>query len=141
MTMSGITGAAVSQAAERILIPMGEYFQVQDDYLDCFGAPEVIGKIGTDIVDYKCSWLIITAVALASPEQKAILVANYGKPDPESEARVKALYQELELQRHFEDYERESYCKLNKLIEECDEAMLPKAIFIRMVDKIYRRVK
>ncbi|EAQ86480.1 farnesyl pyrophosphate synthetase [Chaetomium globosum CBS 148.51] len=41
--------------AEDILIPLGEYFQIQDDYLDNFGLPEHIGKIGTDIMDNKCS--------------------------------------------------------------------------------------
>jgi farnesyl diphosphate synthase len=56
-----------------ILLPLGEYFQVQDDYLDCYGNPEIIGKIGTDIMDNKCSWLINQALAVASPEQRSIL--------------------------------------------------------------------
>ena len=36
-------------ASERILLVMGEYFQVQDDVLDAFAPPEILGKVGTDI--------------------------------------------------------------------------------------------
>jgi farnesyl diphosphate synthase len=56
MRMAGIKDEGAYETAKSILLPLGEYFQVQDDYLDCYGDPEVIGKIGTDIQDNKCRY-------------------------------------------------------------------------------------
>jgi geranylgeranyl pyrophosphate synthase len=56
----------------------------QDDYLDCYGAPEVIGKIGTDIEDNKCSWLVVQALERVTPEQRKVLEDNYGKKNAEN---------------------------------------------------------
>lgn len=68
-----ITDKTAYDLALSILIPLGEYFQVQDDYLDCYGLPEHIGKIGTDILDNKCSWNVNTALKFATPEQRKVL--------------------------------------------------------------------
>ena len=46
---------------------------IKDDFLDCFGDPAVTGKIGTDIEDNKCSWLVVQALARVTPQQKAEL--------------------------------------------------------------------
>jgi farnesyl diphosphate synthase len=75
--------------------------QIQDDYLDCFGDPEVIGKIGTDIQDNKCSWLVVQALQRASEEQKAVIEASYGKDEDEAVQRVKSVYRELDLEGVF----------------------------------------
>lgn len=44
MITSGVKDKSAFDLARTICCQMGEYFQIQDDFLDCYGAPEVIGK-------------------------------------------------------------------------------------------------
>ncbi|CAG7850729.1 Farnesyl pyrophosphate synthase Short=FPP synthase; Short=FPS; AltName: Full=(2E,6E)-farnesyl diphosphate synthase; AltName: Full=Dimethylallyltranstransferase; AltName: Full=Farnesyl diphosphate synthase; AltName: Full=Geranyltranstransferase [Serendipita indica DSM 11827] len=125
MRYAGINSDAAYATALSILIPIGEYFQVQDDYLDCFGTPEQIGKVGTDILDNKCSWNVNIALQRASPEQRKILDENYGRKDSACEARVKAVFNELKIEELYREYEQNTYEKLNKLIDAIPESEGP----------------
>lgn len=128
--------------AHDILIPLGQYFQIQDDYLDAFGDPAVIGKIGTDIQDNKCSWLINQAIQRCTPEQREILDAAYGRKDQELEAKVKAIFNELELEKLYREYEEKVVEELHAKIAAVDESQgLKKEVFEAFLAKIYKRSK
>ncbi|KAF2864589.1 ERG20 farnesyl diphosphate synthase [Piedraia hortae CBS 480.64] len=130
------------QQAQDILIPMGEYFQVQDDYLDNFADPSVLGKIGTDIQDNKCSWLINQALKSCNSEQRKILNENYGRKDAECEKRVKAVFDELDLEGKYKSFEEERVGELKKKISQLDESQgLKKGVFDEFLKKIYQRSK
>jgi len=135
-----------------ILLPLGEYFQIQDDFLDYSGTPEQIGKIGTDIVDNKCSWCINTALAAATPEQRRVLDENYGQKDAAKEARIKALYEEVGIPAKYKAYEEDAYHRIIGMIEQIPEvevtptygdepAVLQRQVFKTFLDKIYKRTK
>lgn len=127
---------------EEILIPLGEYFQIQDDYLDNFGLPEHIGKIGTDIMDNKCSWLVNQALAIATPEQRKVLEENYGRKDTANEAAVKRLYDELKLDQIYKDYEEKRVGEIRNMIAKVDESEgLKRTVFESFLSKIYKRSK
>uniref|UniRef100_A0A1J3FW59 Farnesyl pyrophosphate synthase 1, mitochondrial n=1 Tax=Noccaea caerulescens TaxID=107243 RepID=A0A1J3FW59_NOCCA len=125
---------------KNVLVDMGIYFQVQDDYLDCFADPETLGKIGTDIEDFKCSWLVVKALERCSKEQTKILYENYGKPDPSNVAKVKELYKELDLEGVFREYESKSYEKLTGVIE-AHQSKAIQAVLKSFLAKIYKRQK
>uniref|UniRef100_A0A3B1IKA2 Farnesyl pyrophosphate synthase n=1 Tax=Astyanax mexicanus TaxID=7994 RepID=A0A3B1IKA2_ASTMX len=137
---AGIDSEVEHSNAKHILLEMGEFFQIQDDYLDCYGDPAVTGKIGTDIQDNKCSWLVVTALGIMTPEQRAELEVCYGKTDAESVERVKALYDTLEMPVRYHQYEEESYRRLQNLIQQHAQN-LPHAVFLNFAKKIYKRNK
>ncbi|KAG0000298.1 Farnesyl pyrophosphate synthetase [Entomortierella chlamydospora] len=141
MHMAGVKDEAAFKQAEAILLPLGEYFQVQDDYLDCYGNPETIGKIGTDIEDNKCSWLINQALDIASAEQRKILDENYGKRNEANVKAVKEVYVELGIEGRFKAYEEESYVRINALIEKVDHPLLSQDVFTSFMKRIYKRTK
>jgi len=138
LAMSGVNDPEVLQQVRTVTLEMGHFFQVQDDYLDCFGDVSVTGKVGTDIQDCKCSWLFVIAVQKCSPEQKLKLFENYGQHGAEQVETVKKLYSDLKLPETYNHYEEQTYNLICTHIGQMSDK-LPKQLFYDMVNKIYRR--
>lgn len=137
MKMALIKDPESYKAARDILLPMGEYFQIQDDYLDCYGDVATTGKVGTDIQDGKCSWLIIQAMKHATDSQKEILLKNYGKHDVNSINKVKEIYNEIGLEQIFHDYESKAIKSITDLMTSIKE--IPSSVFIMFLETIVGR--
>uniref|UniRef100_L7LZQ1 Farnesyl pyrophosphate synthase n=1 Tax=Rhipicephalus pulchellus TaxID=72859 RepID=L7LZQ1_RHIPC len=106
MLLAGVEDSSLHEQAQEAALALGRIFQVRDDYIDCFGSVEEIGKVGTDIVDGKYSWLLVTALQVASPKQAETILAHIGRgaPGGADEAAVKAVYRELDLPGHYAAY-------------------------------------
>ena len=80
---------------------MGIGFQLQDDWLDCFGDESKFGKlIGKDILNEKKTFLYIKAYELANEEQKNTLdhaFENYDLAASDKIEFVLNIYRELEI--------------------------------------------
>lgn len=102
---------------------LGIAFQLQDDLLDTYGDPGVMGKNqGTDIVDNKKTYLAIKALETASDVQKEELIAWLGKKifDPKEKiAAVKGIFDSMNIKAmtelRIEDYYQKALNNLENL--------------------------
>lgn len=142
MYMTGKATKLNLAEAQKVLLPLGAYFQVQDDYLDLYGNPEITGKIGTDIQDNKCGWLINVALEHATPEQRRILDENYGQKDAAKEEKVKKVFAEIGVADIYHEYEERVAGDIKQLIDNVDTSEgLKKDVFTVFFKKIYKRQK
>ncbi|CAG2170803.1 unnamed protein product [Oppiella nova] len=97
MYLFGMKSKSSHREAEELLIKIGYLFQMQDDFIDCFGDPIVTGKQGSDIVDGKCCWPVVRALELCDESQRRHLVANYGIKCEQNVNKCKEIYRQLNL--------------------------------------------
>jgi geranylgeranyl diphosphate synthase type II len=77
MKMGAIVAKTSEENANLIYdfgLNLGIAFQLQDDYLDCFGDPKTFGKqVGGDIIENKKTFLYLKSKEFANAEEKAQL--------------------------------------------------------------------
>ncbi|KAL5110891.1 Farnesyl pyrophosphate synthase [Taenia crassiceps] len=153
MLLADVKSSVLFSNAELILLKIGEYFQVQDDFLDVYGEENVTGKVGTDIEEGKCSWLIAKALENASSEQRDTLSRNYGLKDPNCVNAVRKVFGELNLPSLYSAYEDQTRTHILEVIDSLstdkkDEdftdpaaTKLPRQLFVEILNIFYRRKK
>ena len=86
---------------------LGVAFQLQDDILDVYGDPEKFGKqVGGDIISNKKTYLLLKALELANPTQKAELkqwLSASPSDSKEKVAVVTEIYNQLQIRRYAEE--------------------------------------
>jgi len=102
----------------------------------------VIGKVGTDIQDNKCSWVVNEALVRAGPQQRQVLDECYGRKDPQKEGACKRVFEELEIEKAYKAYEERAVGEIRQRIAGVDESQgLRKEVFENFLAKIYGRSK
>lgn len=147
--LAGFNDPVLHAEAEAILLKMGEFFQIQDDFLDVFGDPAVTGKVGTDIIDGKCSWPIVTALEKASPVQRQLLEKHYGVKDDKSVQEVKNIFKELCIEGDYRTFEKSEhdllkkqiavFCEKRRNTAEWRSEGFPESIFLDFLNKLFGR--
>jgi len=114
---------------------LGIAFQLQDDYLDCFGNPETFGKqVGGDIIENKKTYLYLKAIEFAKSEEREQLLHLYSiQPSDNSEKieSVKEFFNQTgaskATQQAIEDFTMKAFDTLNKMQIAEDKKMVLRA--------------
>lgn len=114
---------------------LGIAFQLQDDYLDCFGDPETFGKqVGGDIIENKKTYLYLKAMEFAKAEEREQLLHLYSiQPEDNSEKidSVKEFFTHtgasVATQKAIEDFTTKAFETLEQMQISADKKMVLQA--------------
>ena len=120
-------GALVAKASDKEAnliydfgVNLGIAFQLQDDYLDCFGDPEKFGKqVGGDIISNKKTFMMLKALELDHSKELQSWVDKSDFSNEEKVEAVKTIYQNLKVDKLafqlMDDFYQKSLASLNQI--------------------------
>ncbi|KAJ5984984.1 hypothetical protein N7522_012180 [Penicillium canescens] len=133
----GMTSPTRLKESYDISMTMGLVFQARDDFLDVYGDAKVTGKVGTDIQENKCSWLSVQAMIHCDAEQKRVLIDSYGSQDPANIAKVKAIFDAIDLPKLFRVWDAEMVAKVEAMVEGATDPVIRES-FLALISKYFK---
>ena len=138
MKMGAIIAQTSKENADFIYdfgLNLGIAFQLQDDYLDCFGNPETFGKqVGGDIIENKKTYLYLKAMEFAKADEREQLLHLYSiQPEDNSDKidSVKEFFMHtgasVATQKAIEDYTSKAFETLERMQIAVDKKMVLRA--------------
>ncbi|CAH1099270.1 unnamed protein product [Psylliodes chrysocephalus] len=133
--LANINDKETHEAMKKFTIPMSRFFQLQNDFSGVFVGENKFQRICPDIIDGRNSWLVATALRMASPSQKKIIEENYGNGDPESAKKVVEVYWDLKLNEVHEKRSKEFSEEMYNVVENFPKR-IPKQPFHDMAQQL-----
>jgi farnesyl diphosphate synthase len=119
-----------------ILLPLGEYAQIQTEYFE--------SRSGN--LPKSRSWCFDVVRTSGSSEQLATLEAYFGKEDTTSQLHVRSVFAEAGVDTRYSQYAEDAYARIDALIDALPElrgpsgdAVLGRAIFRTLLEDIRSR--
>jgi farnesyl diphosphate synthase len=124
MFLAGVATPSRLKQVKDLVFALAELDRIHSDYLDCYG-----GTSGTAIQGNKCSWLVLKALEICTPEQRQLLKANYGRKDVGAEETVKTVYRQLDLEGHYKIYEKRMLTEMLALMLNIQQSLNREFLF------------
>uniref|UniRef100_A0A0R3RUE9 Farnesyl pyrophosphate synthase n=1 Tax=Elaeophora elaphi TaxID=1147741 RepID=A0A0R3RUE9_9BILA len=90
---------SIIEPLKSIAYQLGYLFQSKDDYMDCFGDESIMGKVGNDLMEAKCTW--VTCKAMEKLSDQPSLLEHFGKRSINSEKKLKDILMHLRIADDF----------------------------------------